>query len=267
MVDGVSRPGERQLRRRGLGTRRRRCDEPDARRGCGAVPCQGGCSTTPSSCTTRSSTARRVRVMVIRNDLRWATERATAAPGVPAHHRPRDLAADRVRGVAPLGTPRPGSAGARTSSWPSRRAAGHMIRDRPLGHRGGVSRGRRSGRPRAMPSRSTSTSRPASCATRRCPADVRAALDDAGLAAHWLVLEVTESVLDLAHDVRMRLDELRACGVGLSIDDFGTGYSSLARVGELPVRELKIDRSLLVGRSADAQSPCSSSAPRWGCGW
>ena len=69
----------------------------------------------------------------------------------------------------------------------------------------------------------------------------------AGLAPHWLVLEVTESVLDLAHDVRTRLEELRAWGVGLSIDDFGTGYSSLARVGELPVRELKIDRSLLAG--------------------
>ena len=60
-------------------------------------------------------------------------------------------------------------------------------------------------------------------------------------------VEVTGSGLDLAHDVRARLEELRAWGVGLSIDDFGTGYSSLARVGELPVRELKIDRSLLVG--------------------
>ncbi len=78
-------------------------------------------------------------------------------------------------------------------------------------------------------------------------ADIRAALDAASLAPHWLVLEVTESVLDLAHDVRTRLEELRAWGIGLSIDDFGTGYSSLARVGELPVRELKIDRSLLAG--------------------
>jgi diguanylate cyclase len=77
--------------------------------------------------------------------------------------------------------------------------------------------------------------------------DIRAALDKAGLAPRWLVLEVTESVLDLAHDVRTRLEELRTWGVGLSIDDFGTGYSSLARVGELPVRELKIDRSLLAG--------------------
>jgi diguanylate cyclase (GGDEF)-like protein len=79
------------------------------------------------------------------------------------------------------------------------------------------------------------------------PVDILAALNDAGLAPHWLVLEVTESVLDLAHDVRARLEELRAWGVELSIDDFGTGYSSLARVGELPVQELKIDRSLLVG--------------------
>jgi len=61
------------------------------------------------------------------------------------------------------------------------------------------------------------------------------------------VLEVTESVLHLGHDVRARLELLGTSGIGLSIDDFGTGYSSLARVGELPVRELKIDRSLLAG--------------------
>ena len=79
------------------------------------------------------------------------------------------------------------------------------------------------------------------------PAHVRSALDAVGLQPNWLVLEVTESVLDLAHDVRTRLEQLRGWGVGLSIDDFGTGYSSLARVGELPVRELKIDRSLLAG--------------------
>jgi len=79
------------------------------------------------------------------------------------------------------------------------------------------------------------------------PGDIHTALEQAGIGSHWLVLEVTESVLHLAHDVRTRLELLGTSGIGLSIDDFGTGYSSLARVGELPVRELKIDRSLLAG--------------------
>jgi EAL domain-containing protein (putative c-di-GMP-specific phosphodiesterase class I) len=43
----------------------------------------------------------------------------------------------------------------------------------------------------------------------------------------------------------VRLQALCDLGASLAIDDFGTGYSSLARVADLPVRELKIDRSLL----------------------
>ena len=41
------------------------------------------------------------------------------------------------------------------------------------------------------------------------------------------------------------LRELRAIGVGLSLDDFGSGYSSLTRLRDLPVDELKLDRSFL----------------------
>ena len=47
-----------------------------------------------------------------------------------------------------------------------------------------------------------------------------------------------------------RLSALRAAGVGLAIDDFGTGFSSLSRVAELPVTELKLDRSLVISAVA-----------------
>jgi diguanylate cyclase (GGDEF)-like protein len=76
-------------------------------------------------------------------------------------------------------------------------------------------------------------------------ADVRRALDQAGLAATSLTLEVTETVLDDADDGARQLERLRRLGVRVSIDDFGTGYSSLARVAQLPVTELKLDRSLV----------------------
>jgi diguanylate cyclase (GGDEF)-like protein len=75
--------------------------------------------------------------------------------------------------------------------------------------------------------------------------DVREAMGGSGIDPSRLVLEVTEATLDLGPGVRERLEELAAAGVGLAIDDFGTGYSSLARVGELQVDELKVDRSLL----------------------
>ena len=72
------------------------------------------------------------------------------------------------------------------------------------------------------------------------------ALADAGLPGHCLLVEVTEDSL-LADPERAReaLCELRAHEVETSIDDYGTGFSSLAYLRDLPVQELKMDRSFV----------------------
>jgi EAL domain-containing protein (putative c-di-GMP-specific phosphodiesterase class I) len=80
-------------------------------------------------------------------------------------------------------------------------------------------------------------------------------LVQAGLPASMLKLEVTESaiVADPERAVHA-LDRLVDLGLSISIDDFGTGYSSLTRLRNLPVHEVKIDRTFvrhLAEQSAD----------------
>ena len=69
-------------------------------------------------------------------------------------------------------------------------------------------------------------------------------------AREQLTVEVTESCL-IDTGARRALHDLAAQGVGCSIDDFGTGYSSLAHLRELPVRELKIDRTFVSNLHGD----------------
>ena len=78
-------------------------------------------------------------------------------------------------------------------------------------------------------------------------AEVRAALDAAGLAPHCLELELTEGALieDLDRAAAM-LGELNALGVKVAVDDFGTGYSGLAYLRSLPIDVLKLDRSFVL---------------------
>lgn len=78
--------------------------------------------------------------------------------------------------------------------------------------------------------------------------DVRAALEDSGLASHRLELEITENLfLKDSESVLAELRALKAIGVAIAIDDFGIGYSSLSYLWRFPFNKIKIDQSFLTG--------------------
>jgi diguanylate cyclase (GGDEF)-like protein len=85
---------------------------------------------------------------------------------------------------------------------------------------------------------------------------IRGALDDAGLEARFLEVELTESVVmsDPEESIAI-LEKLSTMGVLVSVDDFGTGYSSMSYLRRFPIDKLKIDRGFIsevVSRPEDA---------------
>lgn len=72
-------------------------------------------------------------------------------------------------------------------------------------------------------------------------------LHQANLPAHFLELELTESMLmdDINH-IKKQINDLRSFGVSFSIDDFGTGYSNLGYLTKFNVSTLKLDRSFVM---------------------
>lgn len=76
--------------------------------------------------------------------------------------------------------------------------------------------------------------------------DVMNALEDTGLAAEGLRLEITESaIMEHVDAASSALRELRARGIEIDLDDFGTGYSSLSYLHRFPISRVKIDRSFV----------------------
>jgi EAL domain-containing protein (putative c-di-GMP-specific phosphodiesterase class I) len=90
---------------------------------------------------------------------------------------------------------------------------------------------------------------------------VQSILERTGAKPQKLRLELTESMLVAQIDeVIEKMGLLKNSGVGFSLDDFGTGYSSLSYLSQLPLDELKIDRSFVMGIESrgDAAAICAA---------
>lgn len=84
------------------------------------------------------------------------------------------------------------------------------------------------------------------------PDAVAGLLELSGVRPDLLCLEITETMLLTDADRAARsLQRLRQLGIRVSIDDFGTGYSSLAHLLQLPVGQIKVDRSFVKGLCSD----------------
>ena len=79
---------------------------------------------------------------------------------------------------------------------------------------------------------------------------IKKLINETGVNPYRLKLELTESMLvDEVNVAISKMMELKTLGVRFSLDDFGTGYSSLSYLGNLPIDELKIDRSFFTNRA------------------
>ena len=91
--------------------------------------------------------------------------------------------------------------------------------------------------------------------------EVARILAETGFPARRLTLELTESMLMIAGDeARRTIDSLKSLGVALSLDDFGTGFSPLTYLRQLPIDEIKIDRSFVHGLPSQPESAAIAGA-------
>ncbi len=88
------------------------------------------------------------------------------------------------------------------------------------------------------------------------PTKVRTSMEKWKVDSRFVKIEITESSImaDPKHALVI-FSTLQSLGIRLSIDDFGTGYSSLIHLRQLPVDEIKIDKSFVMGMTtADADA-------------
>ncbi len=87
------------------------------------------------------------------------------------------------------------------------------------------------------------------------PERLGAILQETGIAANCMVLEITESmIMENVDNAAVTMTRLRSMGMHIHIDDFGTGYSSLSYLHRFPVNALKIDRSFVSKLSASGDN-------------
>jgi|GEM_PF-463881 len=87
------------------------------------------------------------------------------------------------------------------------------------------------------------------------------ALEESGLEAKYLEVEITESlIMQNVEQAVAAMEELERLGVQIAIDDFGTGYSSLSALKTFPVVRLKIDKSFINNLSTDESDKAVASA-------
>ena len=80
-------------------------------------------------------------------------------------------------------------------------------------------------------------------------------LEESDITPDRLTLEITENmIMEDTHHAFSVLECLRDIGVRISMDDFGTGYSSLALLKDMPLHELKIDKTFIMTFMSDEQN-------------
>jgi diguanylate cyclase (GGDEF)-like protein/PAS domain S-box-containing protein len=91
--------------------------------------------------------------------------------------------------------------------------------------------------------------------------DIKAALDDSGMAPNLLELEITESML-MQNPVRLIevLTNIKKIGVRLAIDNFGTGYASLTQLRNFPIDTIKLDKSFIRNLPQDSKDKAITEA-------
>lgn len=81
---------------------------------------------------------------------------------------------------------------------------------------------------------------------------IRRTIEEAGISADRLCVEITESVLmETYEECISMLTQIRRLGVRIELDDFGNGYSSLGYLKEMPLHTLKIDKTFIDAISKD----------------